>query len=70
MSEMKYRIADRLFAKELDEAYELGLRYGRWLELSKLRLNLEMYKPKDLTKTQGLGYDRAIEIAEARKDSL
>jgi hypothetical protein len=29
MKELKYRIADWLFTRELDEAFEMGLREGR-----------------------------------------
>lgn len=28
MNELKYRLADKFFEKELDEAYEMGLREG------------------------------------------
>jgi hypothetical protein len=67
MSEIKYWIADKFFGKELDDAYELGVRYGRQIELSKFRITMNMYKPKDLTKTQSIGYDIALDVAERRR---
>ena len=68
MSSLKYWIADKFFTKELDDAYQMGIRYGRALEVTEFKIAMEIYKPNNLTKTQALGYDRAVEIADLRRN--
>jgi hypothetical protein len=67
----KYEIADRLFAKELDEAYDMGIRIGA--EYATYHLFFRTKTKVDslgLTKTQKIGYERAIEIMESLKPDI
>lgn len=60
---MKYKIADWLFSKELDEAYEMGLREGTNVTLSNLRFRIGIYA-KDLTPARKQGYEKAARVVE------
>lgn len=69
--ELKYQIADKLFNKELDEAYSMGLRGGAEYATRKISMQLYIEQPKqDLTKTQSLGYDKANEIVQGCKQDI
>ena len=65
-SEWKYRIADRLFERELDEAFFLGIKEGKSRQASHLRVLMEYKKTRSrelgMTKTQAIGYDRCVEV--------
>ena len=64
--ELRYKIADRLFERELDEAFALGLKEGKSRQASKLRVQMEYKKARSretgMTKTQAIGYDRCMEV--------
>tara|TARA_R110000822_G_scaffold75940_1_gene182659 strand:- start:239 stop:469 length:231 start_codon:yes stop_codon:yes gene_type:complete len=64
--ELRYKIADRLFERELDEAFFLGIREGQSRQASKLRVQMEYKKTRSrelgMTKTQAIGYDRCVEV--------
>jgi hypothetical protein len=66
--ELKYKIADRLFERELDEAFFLGIREGQSRQASKLRVQMEYKKTRSretgMTKTQAIGYDRCMEVVK------
>jgi len=64
--ELKYKIADRLFEYELDEAYNLGVKSGKDNQASRLRVMMDYKRTRatelGMTKTQTLGYDRCVEV--------
>ncbi len=63
--EFKYQIADKLFRRELDDAYALGLRGGVQFATRKISFEVNLKSESVLmTKTQKLGYDRAAEIVK------
>ena len=65
-TELKYKIADRLFNTELDEAFNSGYRHGKSIQASQLRVMMEYKKDRErelgMTKTQALGYERCLEV--------
>ena len=60
---MKYQIAEWLFSKELDEAYEMGIREGANAVHKDILFKLKTAK-NDLTKARMEGYTKAIEKVE------
>jgi hypothetical protein len=68
LSELKYRIADTLFEKELDEAFTLGIIQGKNQLASILRVELEYrehrMKQLKVTKPQAVGYEKAMELVK------
>lgn len=70
-SEWKYRIADFLFERELDEAFIHGIKEGKRRQASHIRVDMEYKRTRaretGLTKTQLIGYDRCMEVV---KDAL
>lgn len=61
-ADIKYEIADRLFAKELDEAYSQGIRIGAEYATKKIGIQLATDKRlKQLTPAKAAGYNMAIE---------
>ena len=67
--EVKYQIADKVFKYEMDEAFQLGIREGATFSTRKITFEVELKANRqDLTKTQRIGYDKAVEIMkDARK---
>ena len=67
-SEWKYKIADRFFERELDEAFILGIKEGKRRQASHLRVDLDYKRTRakelGLTKTQLIGYDRCMEVVK------
>lgn len=64
MKDLRYWIADKLFCKELDDAFDLGKRTGEVIVRNSARhiiAELE-HKRKHMTKPQDQGYARALEI--------
>ena len=69
--ELKYQIADKLFAKELDEAFDMGLREGARFATSTISFKVYLKESKeDLTKTQAVGYRKAMSIVEDCKTEI
>jgi|TARA_R110000824_G_scaffold244623_1_gene433401 hypothetical protein len=66
LRELKYKIADRLFERELDEAFFHGIKEGQSRQASKLRVQMKYKKTRaketGMTKTQAIGYDRCMEV--------
>ena len=66
LRELKYKIADRLFERELDEAFFHGIKEGKSRQASKLRVHMNYKKTRaketGMTKTQAIGYDRCMEV--------
>jgi len=59
-SDLKYEVADKLFGKELDEAYKMGIRIGAEYATRKLSFEVSLKRRLTLTKTEERGYDYAI----------
>ena len=68
--ELKYRIADKLFGAELDEAFNMGIREGAGFAVFKMNFDVKMQKHLGLTKTEQKGYNKAIEKMEATKEEI
>jgi hypothetical protein len=63
MKELKYRIADWLFGRELDEAFEMGIREGQ--RRQKVRINNALELTLEcVAKTNQKGYMIAMEVIE------
>jgi hypothetical protein len=58
--ELKYRIADKLFDRELNDSYEMGVREGATHTLREVGFALQLGDTK-LTKAQTAGYDKAVD---------
>jgi len=62
---MKYQLAEWLFSKELDEAYELGIREGASVIRGDVLFRLKTHRAqKELTKARKEGYAKAVEVVE------
>ena len=59
-SDFKYEVADKLFGKELDEAYKMGITTGAEYATRKLSFEVSLKRCLTLTKTEERGYDYAI----------
>lgn len=69
--ELKYMIADKLFAYELDEAYAHGVKAGAEFAARTISFQLGLKESKqELTKTQKIGYDKALAIVQERKEHI
>jgi hypothetical protein len=68
---LKYQIADKLFAYELDEAYDMGIRIGAEFatHIISFRVNLNSEKIK-LTKVEKQGYEKAIQVIQDCKPQI
>ena len=68
LSEIRYRITERFFERELDEAFIMGLKEGKRRQASHLRVDLDYKRTRakelGLTKTQLIGYDRCMEVVK------
>ena len=65
-SEFKYKIADTLFEKELDEAFTMGIRQGYNQLAARIRVELDYketrMKQLKVTKPQLVGYEKCMEV--------
>lgn len=68
---MKYQIADKLFAFELDEAYDMGIRMGAEYatHVISFRTSLNSEKIK-LTKVEKQGYEKALQVIQDCKPQI
>ncbi len=66
----KYAIADKLFSKEMDDAYEMGVYEGASFALFKMNFNVKLQNHLTLTKTEQKGYNKAIEKMEAVREEI
>lgn len=69
-SDFKYEVADFLFGKELDEAYEMGIRAGAEFATRKLSFEVNLKRQLKLTKTEERGYDYAIDAIKRVKPEI
>lgn len=65
---IRYWIADHLLNSELDEAYHDGLREGADYAIH--RLSMQLQENIELTKTQQLGYDIAMNRFRMTKQAI
>jgi hypothetical protein len=71
ISEIKYWIADKLFAKELDDAYFMGIREGARMTKAEMSYRLDLKENVySLTKTQKIGYAKAKEIIATSSETI
>lgn len=70
LSEIKYQIADKLFCKELDEAYSMGIRAGAEFATRKLSFEVNLKRQLKLTKVEERGYEYAIEAVKRVKPEI
>lgn len=70
LKELKYQIADKLFANEMDEAYDMGIRMGAEFATRKLSFEVNLKRNLKLTKTEERGYDYAIEAIKRVKPEI
>lgn len=71
LSDIKYEIADKLFARELDEAYEHGIRAGAEYATRTISFRVNVKEAaQGLTKTQKIGYDKANAIVQSCKTDI
>lgn len=69
--DFKYEIADKLFGYELDEAYSQGIRIGAEYAVFHMTFNVKLSADKlPMTKTQKLGYERAIGVMDSMKPKI
>jgi len=64
--DIKYFIADKLFSKELDEAYAMGIREGANVMHKDILFNLKTAR-LNMTKTRKEGFAKAIELVEEHR---
>ena len=68
LSEIRHRITERFFERELDEAFIMGINEGKRRQASHLRVDLDYKRTRakelGLTKTQLIGYDRCMEVVK------
>jgi len=69
-SDLKYEIADKLFGKELDEAYKMGMRIGSEWATHKLSFEVSLKRNLTLTKTEARGYEHAIAAVDRVKPEI
>lgn len=70
LSEIKYQIADKLFTKELDEAYDMGIRIGAEFATRKLSFEVNLKRQLKLTKVEERGYEYAIDAIKRVKPEI
>ena len=66
-----YDCADFFFGKQMDKAYEQGIRAGAEYATRKMSFAVHSVKTKEMTKTQRIGHDAAIEaIIPVKKEIM
>ena len=65
---IKYWIADHLLNSELDDAYHAGLREGA--DYANHKISMSLQEDIELTKTQKLGYDIAMNRFSLTRDAV
>lgn len=66
MLPIKEQLSEIFFERELDEAFEMGIREGVRRTLSTIKMQAQVTRP-DLTKTQQVGLDRALWLMDNEK---
>lgn len=65
---LKDQIAEWLFERELDHAFNMGLQEGKRRQAAHIRVNMDYKKTRaqetGLTKTQAIGWERCMEVVQ------
>jgi len=69
-ADLKYEVADKLFGKELDEAYKDGIRIGAEFATRKLSFEVSLKRHLTLTKVESRGYDHAFVAINRAKEEI
>ena len=67
--ELKYQIADKLFCREMDDAFKMGVEHGAEFATRNISFQMNL-KNKDLTKAQQIGYDKALTALQGAKEVI
>jgi len=70
LQKIRYFIADNLFEAELDDAYEMGVREGITHALREIVFAVDLKESSKLTKTQLVGYQKAIAALADKQQEL
>ena len=71
LSELKYQIADKLFTKELDEAFRHGMQEGAQYATTWITMRVEINKDRiKMSKTQVAGYEKALEVIKDERKEI
>lgn len=71
ISDLKYEIADWLFGKQLDEAYEMGIRVGAEYATRTISFRVGLKgDSEEMTKTQKIGYQLASDVVQSCKPDI
>lgn len=62
---LKYQLAEKLFCAEMDEAFNMGVGHGVTLSTRMMSFALRNMDVSELTKTQRIGHERAVETMVA-----
>lgn len=66
-----YDCADFFFGKQMDKAYDQGIRIGSEYAARNISNKIHNVKTKEMTKTQRVGHDAAVEaMIEAKKEIM
>jgi len=70
LREIKYQVADKLFCKEMDEAFQMGVREGATFATRMISTDLSVKEMRiQMTKTEKKGYQKAQDlVADCRKE--
>lgn len=69
-SDFKYEVADKLFTKQLDEAFKDGIKMGAETATHKLSFEVKLKRRLTLTKTEERGYNYAIAAIDRVKPEI
>ena len=65
-----YDCADLFFGKQMDKAYSQGLRAGSEYAARNISNKIHNVKTKEMTKTQRVGHDAAVEARSVAKKEI
>lgn len=69
--QFKYDLADFFFSKQMDEAYEQGIRIGAEYAARTISFRVGLKEEKlSLTKTEARGYTHALNVIETCKSDI
>lgn len=69
--QFKYDLADFFFGKQMDEAYEQGIRIGAEYATRHISFRMGIKESRlQLTKTEARGYTHALNIMESCKEDI
>lgn len=71
LKDIKYEIADKLFKKDMDEAFEMGIREGATFATRKINFEASLQLDKiQMTKTEKKGYLKALQVIEDMRKEI